>query len=154
MSRAEKAKEYFKSGYTCSQAVVLAFSDLCGVSEEFLLKQALPFGGGIGRLRLTCGAVSGLVMAYGAIFGTSELDAEKKKTAYQEIRGLVEAVQAETGSVICADLLAGKNLAVEKGGVAEERSAEYYKKRPCADLVYLAADLLEKFLAKKGVFSA
>ena len=153
MSRAEKAKEYFKSGYTCSQAVVLAFSDLFESEKERLVKAALPFGGGIGRLRMTCGAVSGLVLCYGAVCGSDDTDAAKKSVAYAEIRSLVERFQAETGSVICADLLSGKNLVAQVGGTPEARTDEYYKKRPCADLVYLAADILEGFFKEKGVLS-
>ena len=68
MSRAIKAKEYFLQGYACSQAVALAFSDVIGLDEETLLKITLPFGGGLGRLRLTCGAVSGMAMVVGLLF--------------------------------------------------------------------------------------
>ena len=122
MSRAEKAKEYFQSGYACSQAVVLAFADVCGVDEKTLSKIALPFGGGLSRLRLTCGAVSGMAMVYGLVFSSADVDGENKKKTYEETRALIQKFQEENGSIICADLLAGKNLQVVIGGEAESRS--------------------------------
>ena len=72
MSRAESAKEYFMQGYACSQAVALAFSDLLGIDEETIAKLTLPFGGGLGRLRLTCGAVSGMALVIGAVFAEGQ----------------------------------------------------------------------------------
>ena len=79
MSRADKAKEYFIQGYTCSQAVALAFEDLVNVDRDSLLKIMLPFGGGMGRLRLTCGAVSGMVALIGLIFAQAKQSVDNKK---------------------------------------------------------------------------
>lgn len=151
MSRAEKAKEYFTSGYACSQAIALAFHDLCGVDESLAAKMSLPFGGGLGRLRLTCGAVSGMALVYGLIFSADKLDSENKKQAYEDIRYLTGKFTEKNGSIICADLLAGKNLVAVVGGEAEARTEGYYKKRPCGDLVYSAAEILEEFLKERGV---
>ena len=78
MSRAEKAKEYFTKGYACSQAVALAFADAVEVDERTLAKITLPFGGGMGRLRLTCGAVSGMVAVIGLVFADAENSTENK----------------------------------------------------------------------------
>ena len=72
MSRKERAKEYFLAGYACSQAVALAFSDVMGMEEESIIKIMLPFGGGLGRLRLTCGAVSGMAAVVGCVFAKGE----------------------------------------------------------------------------------
>ena len=151
MSRAERAKELFQQGYACSQAVVLAFADIVGVDEAALSKITLPFGGGLGRLRLTCGAVSGMAAVAGLVFAKSENTPENKKTTYEIVRELCEKFQAENGSLICADLLSGANLQVTVGGEAEQRTESYYKKRPCAELVYSAADILEKYLIDKGI---
>lgn len=150
MSRAEKAKEYFSQGYACSQAVALAFADVVGVEEEVLLKSMLPFGGGLGRLRLTCGAVSGMAAIIGLVFSKEENTPENKQNTYKIVQQLCKEFENETGSLICADLLSGANLKVEVGGVAENRTETYYKKRPCGDLVYLAADVLEKYLKEQG----
>ena len=78
MSRAERAKEYFKQGYACSQAVALAFADVMGLDEQTIEKIMLPFGGGVGRLRLTCGAVSGMVAVVGMVFAKAENTPENK----------------------------------------------------------------------------
>ena len=151
MSRAERAKEYFQQGYACSQALVLAFSDLINVSEADLVKLSLPFGGGLGRLRLTCGAVSGMAMVAGAVFTSEEQSAENKKQVYAIVQELCGCFQSECGSLICADLLSGANLSVTTGGEAEARTETYYKKRPCGDIVYTAAEILESYLKKQGV---
>ena len=150
MTRAEKAKALFKEGYACSQAVALAFADLTGVEEDALSKAMLPFGGGLGRLRLTCGAVSGMCAAYGLIVGSAENTPENKKQTYAAVQELCAKFKAKEGSLICADLLSGMNLQVEVGGEAEQRTAEYYKKRACADLVYDAAQILEEYLKEQG----
>lgn len=145
MSRADKAKEYFKAGYTCSQAVALAFADLTEVEEEQLKKLMLPFGGGIGRLRLTCGAVSGMV----AILGLLSSNEATKSDVYGETQTLCKRFEKENGSLLCRDLLTGANLQVTVGGEAEKRTDEYYKKRPCADLVYFSAKILEEYIESK-----
>ena len=150
MTRAEKAKALFKEGYACSQAVALAFADLTGVEEDALSKAMLPFGGGLGRLRLTCGAVSGMCAAYGLIVGSAENTPENKKQTYAAVQELCAKFKAKEGSLICADLLSGMNLQVEVGGEAEQRTGEYYKKRACADLVYDVAQILEEYLKEQG----
>ncbi len=151
MSRAERAKEYFMQGYACSQAVALAFADVTGIDESTLKRITLPFGGGLGRLRLTCGAVSGMATVVGAVFTQEERTPENKKEVYAIVQEVCEKFKAENGSLICGELLAGVNVPVEIGGSAEARTHEYYKKRPCTELVYCAADILEKYLTEKGV---
>ena len=151
MTRAELAKEYFKQGYACSQAVALAFADLAEIDQDTVAKMMLPFGGGLGRLRLTCGAVSGMAAAYGLILSKSVNDPENKKETYAGIQKLCGEFSEENGSLICAELLSGQNLQVTVGGVAEPRTSEYYKKRPCAELVYHAAEILEEHLREKGI---
>ena len=151
MSRAERAKEYFQQGYACSQAVALAISDLMNVGEEEIAKIMLPFGGGLGRLRLTCGAVSGMAAVVGSVLSEKENTPENKKRIYAVVQELCGKFQAENGSLICGELLQGVKIPVEVGGVAEERTREYYKKRPCGELVYCAADILEKYLQEQGI---
>ncbi len=150
MSRADKAKEYFLQGYACSQAVALAFQDVAGLSEETLSKLTLPFGGGLGRQRLVCGAVSGMTAIYGLTCVSGENTPENKKIAYEQTRALCDAFKRENGSLICEELLTGAHLKVEIGGTAEKRTAEYYKKRPCAELVYNATEILENYLKEIG----
>lgn len=150
MSRADKAKEYFKQGYACSQAVALAFADVTGVEESVLSKMTLPFGGGMGRLRLTCGAVSGMVTVIGLVFGAEENSPENKKQVYAIVQELCGEVKALNGSLICGELLAGMKVPVEIGGTAEQRTPQYYQKRACADIVYETARVLETYLIKQG----
>lgn len=150
MSRAERAKEYFLQGYACSQAVALAFADVMGLETEVVSKMMLPFGGGIGRLRMTCGAVSGMAAVIGMVFAESENTPENKKNTYAIVQTLCGRFQQETGSLVCAELLNGMKVPVEVGGIAEARTQEYYRKRSCGDMVALAAQILEDYLIEQG----
>ena len=116
MSRADKARELFKQGYACSQAVALAFCDLTSLSEEEIAKATLPFGGGLGRLRLTCGAVSGMAMAVGLILSKAENTSENKLKTYEIVRQLCGEFEKEFGSLICADLLTNAKVPAIVGG--------------------------------------
>ncbi len=151
MSRKERAKEYFLQGYACSQAVALAFADVMNMDEESILKIMLPFGGGMGRLRLTCGAVSGMAAVIGVVFAKGDNSAQNKKETYAIVQELCGKFQAETGSLICAELLAGMKVPVQVGGEAEARTQEYYRKRSCGDMVALAAEILENYMIAKGI---
>lgn len=151
MSRAERAKELFEQGYACSQAVALAFSDVVEIDESALTKMMLPFGGGFGRLRLVCGAVSGMTAICGLIFAKAINSSENKMSVYEIERELCAKFENEFGSLICENLLSGANLKVEKGGNAETRTTEYYKKRPCSEIVKGATQILEEALKENGV---
>lgn len=152
MTRKELAKKLFTEGYACSQAIVLAFSDVVNVNEETLKKISLPFGGGLGRLRLTCGAVSGIAMVIGLVFSNDDLK-DNKLNVYEITREVVGMFEKRNGSIICKDLLENKGLQAEVAGTPEKRTNEYYKKRPCKELVYDAADILENYLIEKGVIT-
>ena len=151
MSRAERAKEYFLQGYTCAQAVALAFADLIDADMDTVLKTALPFGGGLSRLRLTCGAVSGMAIVVGLIFAKTDISHENKMGTYAIVQELAKGFEEVHGSVICSELLRKANTKVEFGGEAEQRTAEYYKRRPCGDIVASAAQILEEYLQKRGL---
>ena len=146
MTRAEKAKGYFLQGYACSQAVALAFADLTGVDEGTLNKIMLPFGGGLGRQRLTCGAVSGMCAVVGLLFAAADNNPENKKKVYAIVQELCAKFKEQTGSLVCGELLAAMKVPVEIGGEAEKRTTEYYKKRSCADMVASAVEILEERL--------
>lgn len=144
MSRADQAKEYFLSGCNCAQAVSLAFRELVGVPGETLKALALPFGGGIGRLRQTCGGVTGAVLLVGLLFpdyGKSEV--------YAVVQEIASRFAQKNGSFLCGELLRGVvDPAISPQ--AEERTAAYYKKRPCAELVFDAAQILEEICKERG----
>lgn len=138
------AKQLFLDGYNCAQAVFMAFSDVTGMTPEASAAISSSFGGGIGRLREVCGAVSGMVMAAGALYGGDCRNDEEKIAHYARVRGLVEKFKSVTGHYICRDLLALPEG--EVGGDPEKRTAEYYKKRPCAELVRIAAEILDEYM--------
>lgn len=150
MSRAERAKEYFLKGYACSQAVALAFVDVMNMDEATVTKIMLPFGGGLGRLRLTCGAISGMAAVIGTMFAREENTPENKKAIYAITQELCGKFQRENGSLICGELLSGMKVPVQVGGEAEARTERYYRKRSCADIVFCAAQILEDYLKEKG----
>ncbi len=150
MSRAERAKEYFLSGYACSQAVTLAFSDVMGLDEATIAKIMLPYGGGLSRLRLTCGTVSGMAAVVGMVFAESENTPENKKQTYAITQELCAKFKEKMGSLVCAELLTQMKVPVEIGGEAEARTEQYYRKRACGDIAALAAQILEDYLKEKG----
>ena len=149
MTHAEKAKAYFEQGYNCAQAVTLAFADEMGLKPEEAAKLASSFGGGFGRLREVCGCVSGMALAAGAICGYSDPKAKEEKAEhYALIQKLAGEFKEKNGSIICRELLEGINN--DTNPVPEERTESYYKKRPCADFAYAAADILEKEMEARG----
>lgn len=150
-TRGDHAKELFLQGYTCAQAVVLAFEDITGLDRTTAAKLSSGFGGGMGRMREVCGAVSGMFMVYDLVCGYTEPgDMESKKRVYADIRELAERFKAQSGgSIVCRDLLAG--VSTTSGGDPEQRTPEYYQKRPCPHLVALAADVLDEFLKEKNL---
>ena len=139
--RAQQARKYFESGYNCAQSVFLAFRDVTGLDEELAAKFSAPFGGGMGRLREVCGTVSGMSMVAGFLYpNTRPNDMPSKKRTYAAVQGLAEKFRAENGSIVCRELL---GLAQRKDDpTPSERTKEYYKRRPCAEYVAIAARLV------------
>ena len=145
MNKSEYAKSLFLKGYNCAQAVFLAFAEDFGFDPGMALKISSGFGGGMGRMREVCGTVSGAIFVLNLKYGYDDsADAEAKKKLYKIIQDYMREFQALQGSYLCRELLAGTGAAV--GGAPESRNEKYYKKRPCADIVAFAAELLEKYL--------
>ncbi|MBQ8028244.1 MAG: C_GCAxxG_C_C family protein [Clostridia bacterium] len=147
MGYAEKAREIFMTGFNCSQAVFAAFSDVVEMDETMAKKISIGLGGGVGRLREVCGAVSGAAMVLGALSGGEE--GENKAAAYAEVQKMAEDFKKENGSIICREIL-GIDKAKKEGTTPEERTQQYYKSRPCADKVYSAAKIVEEYLKGKS----
>ncbi len=143
MKRKEIAKENFLSGKNCAVSVVLAFRDMMRLDEETAAKLSIGYGGGFARQRLTCGAVSAMAMVLGAV----KSDGKDRKAIYELIQGACEEFKKRAGSLVCGELLSG-TAAADTSAVPETRTEEYYKKRPCAELVELAAEILENILAE------
>lgn len=132
--QAEKAERLFLEGCNCAQAVFAAFADEFGMDEDLAKRVACGLGGGVGRMREVCGAVSAAAMVIGMRLGPD------KMKAYPAIQEFCAKFKAETGSIVCRDLLEGTGAT--SGGGPEARTPEYYRKRPCVELVKLAASML------------
>ena len=145
MTKAELAKQNFLNGCNCAQAVLLAFSDETGLDRATALRLASGLGGGMARMREVCGAVSGMFMAAGLILGDDGVPShEHKRALYAQLQALAAQFRAENGSLLCRELLSGTRTS--PGGIPEERTEQYYRKRPCAELCRCAAELLEQYL--------
>ena len=144
MNHAQKAFELFKSGYNCAQAVAVAFCDMTGLTEIQAARMASAFGGGMGRMREVCGAVSGMFMVLGILYGYEDPKADTtKKELYTQVQALAEDFKKDAGSIICREIL--KNPPSDPN--PSPRTAEYYAMRPCERMVYNAASLLDDFIA-------
>ena len=143
MDRGEKAAGLFLEGYNCAQAVAVVFSDVTGLSPELSAKLASSFGGGLGRLREVCGAVSGMAMVLGVLYGYDGPETGKEKMAhYERVQELAGKFREANGSIICREIL--KNPSTDPA--PSPRTAEYYAQRPCARMVYTAAKILEEYI--------
>ena len=143
MDHGLKAAELFLSGYNCAQAVAVAFSDVTGLTERQAAKMASAFGGGMGRMREVCGAVSGMLMVLSYLYGyDTPGDDISKRRLYAQVQALAAAFREENGSIICREIL--KNPPSDPNPTP--RTAEFYAKRPCAKMVMTAARLLDGFM--------
>lgn len=148
MDHGEKAAQLFLQGYNCAQAVAVAFCDVTGLQPAFAAKMASSFGGGMGRLREVCGAVSGMLMVAGLLYGYAVPgDDQIKKEHYQLVQHLAGQFREEVGSIVCREIL--KNPPTDPAPTP--RTEEFYRKRPCTRMVILAAQVLDRYLAECSV---
>lgn len=148
IDHSQRAKELFKKGYNCSQAVFASFCDELDIDINTALKISSSFGAGMGRLREVCGAVSGMFMVVGMKYGNIDInDRDAKTEHYKRIQKLAEQFKAKNHSIICRELL---GLASGPDSpLPEARNKNYYKKRPCVELVGDAAKLAEEIIRSK-----
>ena len=146
MDHAYKAADLFLSGSNCAQAIVVAFCDVTGLEERFAAKLSCSFGGGMGRLREVCGAVSGMLMVAGLLYGYDDPGENdcRKKEHYQLVQYLAGRFREEVGSIVCREIL--KNPPSDPN--PSPRTAEYYATRPCARMVMTAAKILDDYIAE------
>lgn len=150
MTRREMAMANFMKGYNCSQSVVLAFADMLPVNESDLLKMASSFGGGMGRLREVCGSVSGMFIVIGLLYGYDGPETGPVKADhYKRVQELAHRFEEKHGSIVCRELL-GLNVKRE-APTPEARTKEYYKKRPCPEIIGDAAEILEEYIKETSV---
>lgn len=146
--RIGKAVDLFKSGFNCSQSVVAAFADMYGFTEEQALRMSAAFGGGIGRMRLTCGTACGLFMLAGLEKGAVEgKDQASKAATYKLVQQLADEFKKRNGTLVCAELLGLKKP--EGTFVPEARTEQYYAKRPCVRMVEVAAQIWVEYQKNK-----
>ena len=143
MEHGMKAAELFLNGYNCAQAVAVAFCDVTGLEEKFTAKMVSSFGGGMGRIREVCGAVSGMFFVLGHLYGyDTSGDDERKKQLYSQVQELAAQFREQCGSIVCREIL--NNPPTDP--TPSPRTAEYYAKRPCALMVKTAGDLMDAFI--------
>lgn len=139
MNKKEYAESLFKSGYNCSQSVAVAFAEEAGLDKELVARLTVGFGGGVGRMREVCGAVSGMAFVISALYN------EDKGNIYKRVQEVANEFRKENGSVVCRELL-GLSINGADSPVPEPRTDAYYKKRPCVELVGMSADILEGYI--------
>jgi C_GCAxxG_C_C family probable redox protein len=145
MTRKERAIALFMEGANCAQAVLVAFADLCDLEQKTAYRLAAPFGAGLGRQREVCGAVSGMCMVLGFLYGYDDRsDASAKAEHYRLVQELCNAFKAEFGTIVCRELLGEKRATTHPE--PDARTAEYYRVRPCAHQVGVAAGILEDYI--------
>lgn len=144
--RVRRAEDYFVAGFNCAQSVVAAYADIYGFTHEQALRLSAGFGGGIGRLRLTCGAALGMVALCGMESGSATPgDREGKSRNYADVQELLARFRDQFGTMTCAELLRLKKDA-PTSWQASERTPEYYKGRPCLMQVGAAARIYGQWL--------
>lgn len=144
MEHGMKAAELFLQGYNCAQSMVLAFEDMTGLDRNTALRLSSSFGGGLARMREVCGAVSGMAMVAGLLYGYEDVeDLSLKRNHYARIQELAASFREQTGSIVCREILGNPPCDPNPS----PRTAEYYKLRPCARMVMIAGDVLDAYIA-------
>ena len=148
MNHSERAVELFVEGYNCAQAVAAAFGDLTGLDEKTAAKMASCFGGGMGRMREVCGAVSGMLLVAGVLYGYDDPKATaEKRELYAQVQAMAGQFREELGSIVCRDLL--KNPPSDPNPTP--RTEQFYKDRPCARMVATAARIMDAFIEEHPI---
>lgn len=150
MTHGEYAAKLFCEGYNCAQSVAVAFCDVTGLDKAQAAKMASPFGGGFGRQREVCGAVSGMCMVYGILYGYEVPNADNQLDVYADVQAMCARFREVAHSIVCRDIL--KNPPSDPAPTP--RTADYYAQRPCARLVLLAADILDDYIKNHPIVEA
>ena len=144
MDHGMKAAELFTQGYNCAQSVAAAFCDVTGLDEKTAARMASPFGGGMGRMREVCGAVSGMYLVLGWLYGyDTPGDDVSKKALYADVQAMGARFREQAGSIVCREIL--RNPPSDPNPT--HRTAEFYQKRPCARMCLLAGRILDDYIA-------
>lgn len=148
MDHGMKAAELFMQGYNCAQAVALAFCDVTGLEEKALARQMASFGAGLGGLREICGALSGMELVVGHLYGYEVPgNDQEKKAHYQRVQQLASDFREQVGNILCREIL--NNPPTDPN--PSPRTAEYYAARPCARVVRLAGEILDAYIGENPI---
>jgi len=147
MDHSSYAAELFINGYNCAQSVAMAFSDVTGLDEKTTAKMISSFGGGMGRMREVCGAVSGMLFVAGVIYGYDTPDQTAQMAHYARVQELAGKFKETAGSIICREIL--KNPPSDPKPTP--RTEEFYKQRPCVRMVVLAAQILDEYIEQNPI---
>ena len=149
MDHSNRAADLFLRGSNCAQAVLLAFSDVTGLDEKIAATLSSSFGGGMGRLREVCGAVSGMLMVAGLLYGYDDPGEKdcRKKEHYQRVQHLAGQFREEVGSIVCREILKNPPSTPDPS----PRTAEYYATRPCTRMVMTAARILDRYIEEHPI---
>ena len=139
----QTASSLFRGGANCAQSVFAAFADEMGMDRDLALRISSPLGGGMGRMREVCGAVSGMLMILGHFEGYAQHDDEAKKALYARVQSLMKAFAHEKGTYLCRELLA---TAGPEEPIPAKRDDAYYASRPCEGCIKFAASLVDKYI--------
>ncbi len=141
--RAQQARQNFLDGYNCCQAVLMTFADVLEIDKDAAITIASGFGGGMARMREVCGTVSALCMAAGYISPASDPSIKEERTKnYALVQELAGKFKEENGSIVCKELLGLVKSPMQESPEPSDRTAEYYRKRPCPELVACSARIL------------
>jgi C_GCAxxG_C_C family probable redox protein len=142
------AREYFTSGYNCAQSVFLTYAEKYGFDKETALKLSSSFGGGMGRMREVCGAISAMFMIAGLENGYTENNNDEIKAEhYTRIQNLANEFKKKNGTIICRELL---GVDADDNPIPSKRTSQYYEERPCEELIADACKIIDEFILKKG----
>lgn len=147
MDHRKQAAEYFEGGYNCAQSVAAAFGDVTGISPEQAAKMVSAFGGGMGRMREVCGAVSGMFFVLSTLYGYEKPDPAAQKALYATVQETAEKFRQQAGSIICREIL--KNPPSDPKPTP--RTESFYTQRPCTRMVVLAAEILDAYINEHPV---
>ncbi len=146
--RVARARDFFTKGYNCAQSVALAYQDIVGLDAQTIAKLTASFGGGMSRLREVCGAVSGMAFVAGALVPVENpLDIGSKRENYALMQQFADKFRQENGSIVCRELLGLTRTKDEP--TPSERTAEYYRKRPCVEYVATAARIIGEYISSQ-----
>ena len=139
------AREYFTSGYNCAQSVFLTYAEKYGFNKETALKLSSSFGGGMGRMREVCGAISAMFMIAGLENGYTENDNDEVKAEhYKRIQNLANEFKKKNGTIICRELL---GVDADDNPIPSKRTTQYYQERPCEELIQNACEIIDKYIS-------